>query len=281
MAQLIISDIHADIRALDAIMEITRDQAFIDLYGEITRIINLGDVVGWGFHPIEVIERLIGCGADIDLLSIMGNHDEAFLLNRDIIGNSSASRDAHSDLRGNQRCMQFLKGLPPYMVDEADRILAVHGGPIDPSAITERTCPDRLLYRRTWQRISECGYDYCDGTGYHYTPEHAFEDAMESLGSGVLILCGHEHLEACHIKVNGKQKNVIGDMIRREEVFSNRSVSIRAMIRQEGVSYLIRVGIAGPAGYVESEPGFGDSSHFGLIWEQRGADWVGLFSFQV
>ncbi len=281
MAQLIISDIHADIRALDAIMEITRDQAFIDLYGEITRIINLGDVVGWGFHPIEVIERLIGCGADIDLLSIMGNHDEAFLLNRDIIGNSSASRDAHSDLRGNQRCMRFLKGLPSYIVDEADRILAVHGGPIDPSVITERTCPDCLLYQRTWQRISECGYDYCDGTGYHYTPEHAFEDAMELLGSGVLILCGHEHLEACHIKVNGKQKDVIGDMIRREEVFSNRNVSIRAMIRQEGVSYLIRVGIAGPAGYIESEPGFGDSSHFGLIWEHRGADWVGLFSFRV
>ena len=281
MAQLIISDIHADIRALDAIMEITRDRAFVDLYGEITRIINLGDVVGGGFRPIEVIERLIDCGENTDIVSIMGNHDEAFLLNRDILENSSESRDAHSDLRGNQRCMRFLKSLPQHIVDTTDRILAVHGGPIDPSRIPERTCPDRLLYRRTWQRISECGYDYCDGAGYHYTPEHAFEDAVESLGSGVLILCGHEHLEACYIKVNGKQKNVIGDMIRREEVFSNRSVNIKAMVRQEGVNYLMRVGIAGPAGYMESEPCSGYSSHFGLIWEHRGADWVGLFSFRV
>ena len=281
MAQLIISDIHADIRALDAIIDITRDRAFIDLYGEVTRIINLGDVVGWGFHPIDVIERLIDCGMDTELLSIMGNHDEAFLLNRDIIGNGSASRNAHSDLRGNQQCMRFLERLPPYIVDETDRILAVHGGPIDPSMIKERTCPDHLLYRRTWQRISECGYDYCDGTGYHYTPEHAFEDVAESLGGGFLILCGHEHLEACYPGVNGKPKNVIGDMIRREEVFSNRIVNIRAMTRQEGVSYLVRVGIAGPAEYVESEPGFGDGSHFGLIWGHRGADWVGLFNFRA
>ena len=281
MAQLIISDIHADIRALDAIMEITRDRAFIDRYGEITRIINLGDVVGGGFHPIEVIGRLINCGMNTDLLSIMGNHDEAFLLNREIPGNSSMSIDAHSDLRGNQRCMRFLEGLSQYVIDETDRIIAVHGGPIDPPLIKERTCPDCLLYRRTWQRISECNYDYCDGTGYHYTPEHAFEDTVESLGSGVLILCGHEHREACYIQVNGKQKNVIGDMIRRKEVFSGRNINIRAMIRHEDVSYLIRVGIAGPAGYAESEPGFRDNSHFGLIWEHHGADWVGLFSFQV
>lgn len=281
MAQLIISDIHADIRALDAIMEITRDQAFIDRYGEITRIINLGDVVGRGFHPIVVIERLIDCEEAANLVSIMGNHDETFLLNRDIIESDFASIEAHSELRGNQRCMRFLKSLPQYLADETDRILAVHGGPIDPSMIKERTCPDCLLYRRTWQRISECGYDYCDGTGYHYTPEHAFEDAVESHGSGVLILCGHEHLEACYMKVNGKPKNVIDGMIRRKEVFSNRSVNIRAMTRQEGVSYLVRVGIAGPVGYAESRQGFEEISHFGLLWEHRGADWVGLFSFRV
>jgi len=262
-------------------MEITRDQAFIDRYGEITRIINLGDVVGRGFHPIEVIERLIDCGADTDLLSIMGNHDEAFLLNRDITESNSASIEAHSALRGNPRCMRFLKSLPQYMIDEDARILAVHGGPIDPSTIKERTCPDCLLYRRTWQRISERGYDYCDGAGYHYTPEHALNDVKESLGSGFLILCGHEHIEACYMKVNGKPENVIDDMIRREEVFSNRSVNTRAMTRQEGVSYLIRVGIAGPVGYAESEQGFEDLSHFGLLWEYKGADWVGLFSFRV
>ncbi len=281
MAQLIISDIHADIRALDAIMEITRDQAFIDRYGEITRIINLGDVVGRGFHPIEVIERLLDCGEETNLVSIMGNHDEAFLLNRDITGSDSASIEAHSALRGNQRCMQFLKSLPQYLVDEGNRILAVHGGPIDPSTIKERTCPDDLLYRRTWQRISECGYDYCDGTGYHYTPEHALMYVKESLGRGFLTLCGHEHLEACYMEVGGKPKSIIDGMIRREEVFSNRRIHIKSMMRQEGVSYLVRVGIAGPVGYAGSGQDLGSTSHFGLLWEYKGANWVGLFGFRV
>jgi len=273
MAQLIISDIHADIRALDAIMEIVRDQAFIDRYGKITRIINLGDVVGRGFHPVEVIERLLDCMEETKLVSIMGNHDEAFLLNINIIGDVFLGEKVNSELRGNRRYMRFLKSLPQYMIDENDRILAVHGGPIDPSTIREKICPNDLLYRRTWQRISECGYDYCDASGYYYTPEHALGYVSESLGRGFLTICGHEHLEACYMEVDRKPKSIIDSMIRREEVFSNHRIHIKLMMRQKGVSYLVRMGIAGSGQTLRG------NSHFGLIWEQKGADWVGLFSF--
>jgi len=151
MARLIISDIHADIRALNAIMEIVGDQAFIDRYGEVTGILNLGDVVERGFHPEEVVERLLEIKDEKSLVSVIGDHDEAFLSNRKVAGSNLASIDAHAGLLENQRCMRFLKSLPQYRIDDNERILAVHGGPIDPSTIHKKEFPDDCdwLYQRT------------------------------------------------------------------------------------------------------------------------------------
>lgn len=278
MARLIISDIHADIHALNAIMGIIDDQTFADRYGEVTGIINLGDVVERGYHPVEVIERLLEMKDEKNLRSIIGNHDEAFLFDREVFGSDPESRQAHSVLRKNKRCMQFFDGLPQYLIDHNDRILAVHGGPIDPSTIKDRVVSEDWLYQRTWQRISELGYDYFDYSGYHYTPEHAFMHAKESLGRGFLILCGHEHHEACYSEIDGGVRDIMNNMIRREETYSNRVIHIKAMMRQEGMTYLVRVGIAGPEGYARYERG---TSHFGLLWEHKGVQWVGLFNFKL
>lgn len=59
---LIISDIHADIKALNTIIEIISDPVFVKRYGRVNTIINLGDTVGRGSHPVEVIERLAKLG---------------------------------------------------------------------------------------------------------------------------------------------------------------------------------------------------------------------------
>ncbi len=56
---LILSDIHADIRALETILDVVTHTAFKEKYGEFSRIINLGDVLERGTHPKEVLEKLL------------------------------------------------------------------------------------------------------------------------------------------------------------------------------------------------------------------------------
>ena len=61
----IISDIHSNLAALQAVIEDIRSR-------EIERIICLGDLVGYGPQPRECVALIKGLG-----LTIMGNHDEA------------------------------------------------------------------------------------------------------------------------------------------------------------------------------------------------------------
>lgn len=55
---LVISDIHADILALNTIIELTTSNDFKLKYGKISRIINLGDVLERGTHPKQVLQKL-------------------------------------------------------------------------------------------------------------------------------------------------------------------------------------------------------------------------------
>lgn len=65
MRILILSDIHANLTALDAALEAAR--------GQWEKCICLGDVVGYGPDPNEVVDRIREIGA----LTIRGNHDKA------------------------------------------------------------------------------------------------------------------------------------------------------------------------------------------------------------
>jgi len=65
MRYLILSDIHANVTALDAALEAAN--------GKWEKAVCLGDVVGYGPDPNEVIDRIRG----IDAITIRGNHDKA------------------------------------------------------------------------------------------------------------------------------------------------------------------------------------------------------------
>ncbi|MGH9684837.1 MAG: metallophosphoesterase family protein [Candidatus Acidiferrales bacterium] len=65
MRYLILSDIHANVTALDAALAAARDQW--------DKAVCLGDIVGYGPDPNEVIDRIRELGA----LTIRGNHDKA------------------------------------------------------------------------------------------------------------------------------------------------------------------------------------------------------------
>jgi len=65
----ILSDIHANREAFDAVLEVVEKQAA-------DQLVLLGDLVGYGPDPVYVVEKaadLVEAGA----LCIMGNHDEA------------------------------------------------------------------------------------------------------------------------------------------------------------------------------------------------------------
>lgn len=65
MRYLILSDIHANLTALDAALEAAKDCW--------EKAVCLGDVVGYGPDPNEVIERV----RSLDAVTIRGNHDKA------------------------------------------------------------------------------------------------------------------------------------------------------------------------------------------------------------
>lgn len=65
MRYLILSDIHANLTALDAALEATK--------GRWEKAFCLGDVVGYGPDPNEVIDRI----RELNAVTIRGNHDKA------------------------------------------------------------------------------------------------------------------------------------------------------------------------------------------------------------
>ncbi|HXJ16723.1 MAG TPA: metallophosphoesterase family protein [Candidatus Polarisedimenticolia bacterium] len=65
MRYLILSDIHANLTALDAVLEAAE--------GRWVKAVCLGDLVGYGPDPNEVIDRVRSLGA----VTIRGNHDKA------------------------------------------------------------------------------------------------------------------------------------------------------------------------------------------------------------
>ena len=65
MRALILSDIHANLEALEAVLAATE--------GKWDELWNLGDVVGYGASPNQVIERI----RPLAVLNVRGNHDRA------------------------------------------------------------------------------------------------------------------------------------------------------------------------------------------------------------
>jgi diadenosine tetraphosphatase ApaH/serine/threonine PP2A family protein phosphatase len=130
----VVSDIHSNLHALDAVLADIRAEAPDE-------IVCLGDVVGYGPHPNECVDAIREHAA----LSLCGNHDLAVLGAIDIAEFSGdagiAARWTRSVLRESQA--EWLRGLEP--TSERDGAQLFHGSPRDPvwdyvlSADTART----------------------------------------------------------------------------------------------------------------------------------------------
>ena len=263
---LVFSDIHADINALDTILNIANMLEFKKKYGEYSRIINLGDILERGTHPSEVLKKLALLEKTYPLTSIMGNHDEAFLYKRPVSGSTLESFAAHQSLTENE--LGFFKQNDDetfghqQFIDKKNDLVFVHGGTLDPQKITPPNAgQESWLYQRTWQRLSEEDFEYFSYSGYHYTASSAFKESRKNLDNFV-ILCGHQHLETAIEQDNESINEIYNSTKTENEKFGEFSLGKKEFEIKNTNNYLIRLGLGGPEGYYGN--GF-DQIHFGII----------------
>ena len=120
MRVLVLSDIHANLTALEAVLSDS---------GDVEAVWCLGDLVGYGPDPNEVIERVRGIPG---LLCLIGNHDQAAM---GIIPLSRFNHDAGAAAAWTTHTLKpenlaYLRSLPSKITFE-DFTLA-HGSPRQP-----------------------------------------------------------------------------------------------------------------------------------------------------
>jgi|SaaInlStandDraft_2_1057019.scaffolds.fasta_scaffold22374_2 hypothetical protein len=263
---LIFSDIHADFKALNLILKVVKDSEFINQYGKFTRVINLGDILGRGLQPKEVINTLNNLKKKYHLISLLGNHDEAFLNKKIITNNPEESIRAHSLLDENDLQI-FQKGLDgkifPYeFIDTEKNIICVHGGPLDPDKITPNDAGENSWrYNKSWQRITESEREFFSSAGYHYNPSSAFSEVKTKLDNFV-IFCGHQHTETVHRENKSGIQNILEDTKCISQKFSRFTLNKHSFVIEQNSNYLICVGLGGPAG---SRSGKITTPHFCII----------------
>jgi diadenosine tetraphosphatase ApaH/serine/threonine PP2A family protein phosphatase len=129
MRVAILSDIHANLPALDTVLA---------ALGEVDAVWQLGDVVGYGPHPDEVVARLREIGAT----GVRGNHDVAALGTLGVEWFNPAARRAveWTARRISPETRAWLEGLPERL--ELGDMTLVHGSPRDPTWEYVTTTPD-------------------------------------------------------------------------------------------------------------------------------------------
>jgi putative phosphoesterase len=122
----IISDIHGNLPALDAVLH---DIAV----KKVDAIYCLGDLVGYYCYFNEVVEKII----DLNIPSIMGNHDYALAYNNGIIERSKTCTKILGWQLENthQKTISYIKSLPKEMTIKFGNkaVFFVHGGLLDPT----------------------------------------------------------------------------------------------------------------------------------------------------
>ncbi len=116
----IIADLHSNLAAVRAVLAaIARE--------EVNSILCLGDIVGYGPSPCEVIEEL----SKLRIHSIRGNHDRYALgENTDQIRSSTAEAVEYTRKALTPAARAFLEDLRDTLLYD-ERILLVHGSPRD------------------------------------------------------------------------------------------------------------------------------------------------------
>jgi hypothetical protein len=182
MGAVIFSDVHADAAAIGALASCIRTSAFLEKFGPVDVLINLGDLVHRGTRPKETLEKIHTLSQQYRMVSVLGNHDHAYLHGIIVSGSDAASSYRHEQLRDSP-LLSIFDSMSMEWVNNG--MLFVHGGPLE--------LGNQTLRSKCWQRLSHVSGDFF--TGYHYTASMAF-DALETRGLKHMC-CGHQHQHIC------------------------------------------------------------------------------------
>ena len=116
----VISDVHSNLHALDAVLADA---------GSVDALWHLGDIVGYGPDPDAVVDRLATNGA----VGVRGNHDAAACGGDEIDWFNADARAAMEWTRRviSATSLAWLRALPERR--EAEDFTLVHGSPLDPT----------------------------------------------------------------------------------------------------------------------------------------------------
>lgn len=124
MKYLILTDIHGNSDALDAVLDEGLD-------GSIDSVLVLGDLVGYGAGPNEVIDTLLGLAQPT--VVIRGNHDKVVA---SAVGDAHFNSVAREAVRWTSRELtransEYLARLPRGPIEVEDGVFVCHGSPLD------------------------------------------------------------------------------------------------------------------------------------------------------
>ena len=142
MKLAILSDVHANLPALNAVLADARGRGA-------ERVISLGDLVGYGPEPAEVLQVAY---ARIDHF-VLGNHDAVIARQLDPAVFNPAARQmiAWTGRQLNAKAAAFFKGLP--YVLRGPRFRCCHGNPASPAAFGYVLEDEHAL--EAWQATAE------------------------------------------------------------------------------------------------------------------------------
>jgi diadenosine tetraphosphatase ApaH/serine/threonine PP2A family protein phosphatase len=194
---LVLSDIHSNLEALEACLAVA---PAYDL------VVNLGDVVGYGASPNEVIERSRGLGK----VFVRGNHDKATAGLTELQDFNPIAGMAALWTRENltPENLEWLRSLPegPIQIEGLPGVQFVHGSPID---------EDEYVV--------------------------SLRDAIEPMlvSSATVTFFGHTHLQGAF-----STNNVASDVFRPEYQTVGQAETVEFPLK-EGVRYLVNPGSVG------------------------------------
>jgi predicted phosphodiesterase len=164
----VISDIHSNLEALTAVLADIQNQG-------ITKVICLGDVVGYGPNPRECIDLVMKCR-----VCLLGNHDQGALFDpegfntgaeRAIFWTRSQLEEPGGDSTAAARRWDFLGELPRN--HQEGPFLFIHGSARNP--LNEYVFPEDIYNRRKMEKIFAL-IDYHAFQGHTHVPGVFTED---------------------------------------------------------------------------------------------------------
>lgn len=146
MKRALISDIHSNLEALEAVLADIRAQGITEIYC-------LGDIIGYGPNPCECIDLVMKCD-----LCLLGNHDQGALFDPEGF-NSGAERaifwtrdqleNSRDSAEVRQRRWDFLGELPRSKRENG--VLYVHGSARNP--LNEYVFPEDIYNQRKMEKL--------------------------------------------------------------------------------------------------------------------------------